>query len=96
MLWLEWVLCSIATLAGFGFSSTLPLSGQVISPTPPDGFTGWPRVVVLSDIGNEPDDQMSFVRLHLYSNQFDIEGLIAGTSTWQRNATHPETMRTLI
>ena len=38
-----------------------------------DTFTGRPRVVVLSDIGNEPDDQMSLVRFLLYSNQFDVE-----------------------
>jgi len=47
-------------------------------------------------MGNEPDDQMSFVRFLLYSNEFDIEGLIAATSTWQKQATHPETMRALI
>ena len=29
----------------------------------------------MSDIGNEPDDQMSFVRLLLYSNEFEIEGI---------------------
>ena len=50
----------------------------------------------MSDIGNEPDDQMSFVRLLLYSNEFEIEGLIATTSTWQKTAVHPETMRALI
>jgi hypothetical protein len=61
-----------------------------------DNFTGHPRLIVISDIGNEPDDQMSFVRLLLYSNEIDIEGLIASTSTWQKKALHPETMRTLI
>ena len=61
-----------------------------------DVFSGKPRVVVISDIGNEPDDQMSFVRLLLYSNEFDIEAMIATTSTWQREKTHPETMRELI
>jgi len=55
-----------------------------------------PRVVVISDIGNEPDDQMSFVRLLMYSNEFDIEAMVATTSTWQREKTHPETMRELI
>ena len=40
------------------------------------------RVVVLTDIANEPDDQMSLVRLLVYSNHFDIEGLVATTSTW--------------
>jgi hypothetical protein len=59
-------------------------------------LSGHERVVVISDIGNEPDDQMSLVRLLLYSNELDIEGLIAGTSTWQKNVTHPETMRALI
>ena len=61
-----------------------------------DEFQGHPRVVVLSDIGNEPDDQMSLVRLLLYANEIDIEALIAGTSTWQKTAIHPETMRTLV
>src|SRR6516162_2325881 len=47
-----------------------------------DAFPGKPRVFVLSDIGNEPDDQMSLTRLLLYSNDYDIEGLVAVTSTW--------------
>lgn len=63
---------------------------------PPDNFKGHPRVVVISDIGNEPDDQMSLTRLLLYSNEIDIEALIAATSTWQKTTTHPETMRALI
>jgi hypothetical protein len=61
-----------------------------------DDFSGKPRVIILSDIGNEPDDQMSLVRLLLYSNELDIEGLIATTSTWQKSAVHPETMHALI
>ncbi len=64
--------------------------------TAPDRFTGKPRVVILSDIGNEPDDQMSFVRLLLYSNEFDLEAMVAATSTWQKTVTHPETMHRLI
>ncbi len=66
------------------------------SPQPVDSFTGHPRVAILSDIGNEPDDQMSFVRLLLYSNELDLEAMIASTSVWQKTATHPETMRKLI
>jgi len=69
---------------------------QAISPTHVDEFSGKPRVVVISDIGNEPDDQMSFVRLLMYSNEFDIEAMIATTSTWQRQKTHAETMGELI
>ena len=33
------------------------------------------RLFVTTDIGGDPDDQMSMVRLMLYSNQIDIEGL---------------------
>jgi hypothetical protein len=45
------------------------------------------RVFVLTDIENEPDDAMSFVRFLTYSNQFDIEGIVATTSCWQRSKT---------
>ena len=43
-----------------------------------------PRLVILSDLSNEPDDEESLVRLLVYSDPFDIEGLIATTSTWLR------------
>jgi hypothetical protein len=38
------------------------------------------RVLVLTDIENEPDDAESMVRFLAYSNQWDVEGLIATTS----------------
>jgi hypothetical protein len=41
------------------------------------------RLIVLTDIGGDPDDQQSMVRLLLYANEFDLEGLIA-TSTRSR------------
>jgi len=74
----------------------LNMTAQPIPPTHVDDFSGKPRMVVISDIGNEPDDQMSFVRLLMYSNEFDIEAMVATTSTWQRTKTNPETMRDLI
>lgn len=39
-----------------------------------------PRVIVLTDIENEPDDAQSTVRFLTYANQWDVEGLIATTS----------------
>ena len=36
-----------------------------------------PRVFVLTDIENEPDDAMSMVRFLVYANQWDVEGLVA-------------------
>jgi hypothetical protein len=55
-----------------------------------------PRLIVISDIGNEPDDQMSLVRLLLYSNELDIEALIASTSTWQKTKASPDIMKSVI
>jgi Protein of unknown function (DUF1593) len=72
------------------------LSAQAVSVPPVDTFSGKPRVAILSDIGNEPDDQMSFVRLLVYSNELDLEALVATTSTWQKAKTQPETMHMLI
>lgn len=55
-----------------------------LSPLHVDNYEGLPRVFVLTDMGNEPDDQMSMVRLLTYSNELNLEGLVATTSTWQR------------
>ncbi|MEJ0060795.1 MAG: nucleoside hydrolase-like domain-containing protein [Terricaulis sp.] len=49
-----------------------------------------PRVFVLTDIGNEPDDAESLVRFLLYANAFDIEGIAATTSRWQRDSVRPD------
>ena len=38
------------------------------------------RLVVLTDIGEDPDDQQSMIRLMVHANEFDIEGLIASAS----------------
>ena len=39
-----------------------------------------PRLLVLTDIGGDPDDQQSMIRLMAYSNEFEIEGLVASAS----------------
>jgi hypothetical protein len=53
-------------------------------------------VIVMTDIANEPDDQMSMVRLLVYANQFDIEGLVATTSTWMRARVRPDVIREVL
>jgi hypothetical protein len=52
-----------------------------------------PRLIVLTDISNEPDDEESLVRLLVYSNEFDLEGIIATTSVWLRDRTRPDLIR---
>jgi Protein of unknown function (DUF1593) len=88
--------CRMGFLLGLILAPASFVAAQALPPTHVDDFSGKPRVVIISDIGNEPDDQMSFVRLLLYSNELDLEAMIATTSTWQKAATHPETMRQLI
>ena len=54
------------------------------------------RLIVVTDIGNEPDDFMSMVRMMLYSNQIDIEGLIASTSIHQSKKVSPDLIQRVI
>ncbi|MEQ8812372.1 MAG: DUF1593 domain-containing protein [Imperialibacter sp.] len=55
-----------------------------------------PRVFVLTDIENEPDDAMSMVRFLVYANQYDVEGLVATTSIHQKNRVAPERIRQIV
>ena len=60
-----------------------------------------PRVFVMTDISSleagrgEPDDTQSMIRLLLYTNVLDLEGL-AATWTPHGNGIHPEYIRALI
>jgi hypothetical protein len=67
-----------------------PLAARV------DPYVDRQRVVVMTDIANEPDDQMSMVRFLVYANQFDVEGLIAATSTWMRQRVRPDVIRAVV
>lgn len=39
-----------------------------------------PRLLITTDIGGDPDDQQSLVRLMVYANEFDIEGIICSAA----------------
>jgi hypothetical protein len=59
-----------------------------------------PRLLVLTDIGGDPDDQQSLIRLMVYANEFNIEGLVAsaaGTPGELKVAvTRPELIREIV
>ncbi|GJC88034.1 hypothetical protein ColLi_10872 [Colletotrichum liriopes] len=59
-------------------------------------FPSKPRVFVLTDISNEPDDAESLVRYLLYSNQFQTEGLVAVSSTWMKNKVCPQDIHKIL
>lgn len=54
------------------------------------------RLIVLTDIEADPDDAQTLIRLLLYANQIEIEGLIATTSVHQKTRVAPETIRKII
>lgn len=54
------------------------------------------RMLVLTDIEADPDDTQSLVRLLLYSNVIDIEGLVATTSVHMKTRVNPESIRKVI
>ena len=54
------------------------------------------RLIVLTDIEADPDDSQTLIRLLLYSNQIEIEGLIATTSVHQKERVAPETIRKIL
>jgi hypothetical protein len=54
------------------------------------------RVLVLTDIEADPDDAQSMVRFLTYSNQWDIEGLVATTSIHQKTRVAPESIHKML
>lgn len=55
-----------------------------------------PRVFVLTEIENEPDDAMSMVRFLTYANHYDVEGLAATTSVHQQVRVAPDRIRQIV
>jgi len=49
-----------------------------------------PRVVVMTDIGGDPDDRQSMVRFLLYTCDFDVEGLCTGFGHGHYKNTRPD------
>jgi len=54
------------------------------------------RVLVTTDIEADPDDSESLVRFLTYSNEWDVEGLIATTSIHQKTRVAPESILAIL
>ena len=100
--WARLIVLGLTSMASAGVIAAAAAIRQPTQSGPPplaariDPYVPKVRVVVLTDIANEPDDQMSMVRFLVYSNQFDVEGLIATTSTWMRNKVRPDVIHSLL
>ena len=51
------------------------------------------RIVVMTDIGGDPDDRQSMVRFLLYACDFEVEGFCTGFGHGHYEVTHPELIR---
>ena len=82
----NFILLIFCFLTGFAFAQTSLTFEQPVKQ----------RVFVLTDITNEPDDQQSLVRFLVYANEYDIEGIVATTSTHLRNQVRIDKIEELI
>ena len=63
-----------------------------------------PRLIILADMGNEPDEEQQMVHMLVNSNEFELEGLIAVTGIFlnekhskpEKQVVHPELFHKLI
>ncbi len=88
----------VAAVIAFAISTSLPNAAafKTVSKASPAQANQPYRLIVLTDIGAEADDTESMVRLLLYSDVIDIQGLIATTSTWKRTSVSPDLIQAVI
>ncbi len=59
-----------------------------------------PRLLITTDIGGDPDDTQSMIRLFVYTNEFELEGLVASASGTigevGKSVVRPELIDTLV
>jgi hypothetical protein len=89
-------------LAASEFGAPRLVNDHALAADPPQEVkpAGKPRLLVLTDIGGDPDDQQSMIRLMTYANEFEIEGLIASAAgtpgELKEEVTHPELIREIV
>ncbi|OLF70996.1 hypothetical protein AWH62_13065 [Maricaulis sp. W15] len=84
---------AISLLAALAFGSIV---SAVAAAQTADQHLRHNRLIVLTDIEADPDDTQSLIRLLLYANEIDLEGLVATTSIHQRSRTAPESIHHVI
>jgi cellulose-binding protein len=56
-----------------------------------DSFSGKPRLIAMNDFGTDDNDNQQYlVRLLLYANEIDIEGIIPTTAEFQPDTVRPD------
>ncbi len=62
----------------------------------PNGSNDRPRIITTTDLGADPDDEQSLVRLLVSVNEFDIEGLIVSTGCWKKTQSDTKMLDKLV
>ncbi|MCD0459720.1 DUF1593 domain-containing protein [Roseiconus lacunae] len=55
-----------------------------------------PRIITTTDLGADPDDEQSMVRLLVCANEFDIEGLVVSTGCWKKSQNNTRMLDKLV
>jgi hypothetical protein len=87
---------SVIQLSVFNFLRKMVMLSAIVIVFASATASEKPRVFVLTDIENEPDDAMSMVRFLVYANQFDVEGLAATTSIHQQKKVAPKKIHEIV
>ena len=48
------------------------------------------RLIILADMGNEPDEMQQMAHMLVYANELDLEGLVAVTGKYLRKRPRPK------
>lgn len=91
----SWIL-GLSVLVGYMFAPLPSMFSAAASGPVEMRSIAKPRMIVLTDIEADPDDTQSMVRLLLYSEAIELQGLIATTSTHLRTSVHPDSIREVI
>lgn len=54
------------------------------------------KLVILADMGNEPDEEQQMIHMLMCSNEFELAGLIAVTGWWLKSNPRPDLFHKLI
>ncbi|WP_423822042.1 nucleoside hydrolase-like domain-containing protein [Salinisphaera sp. SPP-AMP-43] len=107
----SWLFCLpilLAVFIGYGTMHTASASNNASDTSPPAVKAPRPstipkaRLIVLTDMTSleagvrEPDDAQSMIRLMLYANEFDIEGLIATSGLGHGQVARPEIIHAIV
>ncbi len=101
-LWSPAAWSGVFAVCSFVGARSLSITAQVDAapPTQRSSVGDRPRLLVLTDIGGDPDDTQSMIRLMLYANEFEIEGLVASAAgtpgELKERATRPELIREIV